>query len=251
MKLLDYRFLMVFALLFACDSGPPLAPLPNIASDSSCVALGIEQFSGGDLNQMVDRIFVGKVAKVSFVEAGLADNCDSRMYKWTLKVEFQVEENFKGDGDTAVVLVNPHKLLWNSHPLLKRDGIWLPSTGRSPALELSANVAWTGESAIQEGQTLLIHAREQDGSLFTSGMPWGYPDGEGFRFQDNEWCGFSLPQSLQHSFTLDALRTELQKAALVESRETVMLYGYDAESECRPSMSPPPFEEGPDLGNPD
>src|SRR5690606_31206467 len=120
----------------------------------------------------------------------------------------QVDENLKGAG-TATVLVSPHKLRWNSHPLLKRDGIWLPSTGRSPGLELSANVAWTGESAIQEGQTLLIHARELDGSLFTSGMPWGYPDGEGFRLQDNEWCGFSLPQSLQHSFTLAALRTEL------------------------------------------
>jgi len=249
MRLLNYRHLWVFTLLAACDSGPTLATLPDIVSNSSCPPQSTDQFSGGDLHLLVDRIFVGEVAKVSFVEEGLSENCDPRMYEWTLRVEFQVQENLKGTGETASVLVSPSNLEWNSVPALKRDGIWLPQYRVPPALELSSTVAWTGESAIQPGQTLLIHAKEMDdGFLFTSGMPWGYPEGDGFRFQNKEWCGYALPQSLQHSFTLETLRGELQKPPLVEYRDNVMQSEYITESKCRPNTQPTVIV-GPDMGN--
>jgi len=247
MKLLDLGHLCIFTILVACDSGQTLAPLPSITGDSSCDEEAVT-FSGGDLNAMMDRIFVGTVNKVNFVEDGLSDNCDPRLYEWTLRVELTVDENLKGSGDTAVVLVNPHKLQWSSIPLLKRDGDWLPSTGRPPALELSSTVAWTGESAIQVGQKLLIHAKERDGSLFTLGFPWGQTEGDGYKFQTMEWCGFALPQNLENNFSIETLRAELQESPLVDHRENFLQYGYESESECRPNIQPT-VEVSPDMGN--
>jgi len=270
MKLNDLNYFWLAALLVACDptiesntesiSEPtidaqekpvPMVPLPDFATDASCAFDTTDQFSGGDIYSMVDRIFVGIVTNVSFIEEGLSDDCDPRMYEWTLRVEFQVEENLKGSGETAVVLVRPDYLQWNSRPLLKRDGAWLPATSHPPAVELSSTVAWTGESAIQPGQTLLLFARELDGFLFTSKLPWGFVDGDGFRLQNTDWC-IALPDLMQRTFSLESLKTELQTPNRQENegfREAMMEYGYITESKCTPNITPPPFEDGPDGGN--
>ncbi|QED29573.1 hypothetical protein FRD01_20505 [Microvenator marinus] len=209
----------------------------------------VPEASGGDIDAIVDRIFVGTVSRVHFVQDGLAENCDPRLYEWPLQVDFDIQENIKGEGDTASVFINPQKMQWNSIPKHRMDGAWIPQGKRSPAIELSSSVAWSSEYAVQEGQTVLIHAVEEEGKLFTSGMPWGVSYEDGFKFQAHEWCVMSMPQALRGTFTIDTLRQELQRAPQVEARDDVMSFENVSESYCSPDVQPTPMESGPDAGN--
>ncbi len=241
--------LAIISILVACEPAPQMLELPNTASDSS-ICNDVAEASGGDMVDMVDRILVGKVTRVSFVEEGLAEICDPRLYEWTLRVELSVVENLKGTGDSEVVLVNPDFLQWNSLPVMKRDGTWVPQRSVAPAVELTDTFGWTNEAGIQEGQTLIIFARERDGVLFTSGMPWASGESDVFRFQTPLWCTMTLPKTLSAEFGLETLRKELKVPAKVGTGgDTYMQSGYITESFCKQATRPPPYEEIPDAGN--
>lgn len=205
------------------STATPLArlQLPGSSLIDHCVSG--KQITGGDLMAFADRIVVGEVVSIEFVEefqkmdgrhVPSDDECRPSSYTWALKINLDVNQNLKGTGDGLVVYVTPEELNWDSLPMRRVNGDWLPAwPDHNPAVELSDDFAWTESGGIQEGQTLLLFTLENQAGISRTIAPWALKEAERFSFQLARVECEQFPQVLTTPFTLDDLTEELTTAA--------------------------------------
>ncbi|QED27444.1 hypothetical protein FRD01_09365 [Microvenator marinus] len=193
--------------------------LPGTNASSSCIE--VTQITGGDLMALADRIAVGEVRDIQFVDElrtldGRHDpaegECRPLLYTWTIKVSLDVSQNIKGSGDTLDLYLTPKNLLWRSLPLQKVEGQWKPEL--EPAIELSSTLAWTETSGVQVGQELLVFSAEDQSGASGIVFPMAQRTDDGtWAFQHQPLECDELPENLRASFELQTLETELESDA--------------------------------------
>lgn len=242
-------FLSWFSLLIlstgCADSteDPPQQPmyegelaLPTVNADS----VGCDQepaFGGGDLMREFDRIALGTISRIE-VEEELNhpfDECSDGI-SWTLHIHVDVDENFKGDGDSLVFSIGVSTTEgWPSTPAHYRGGRWTP--GGAPEIQLTSDFGWTGDSGLQVGQDLFLMLYDRPNGLTPFAAPIGQlVDGE-IQFNSNVFGVFcvELHEDLLAGLSVDEMRQELTTPERAPDRSSPF-ENFDAEerSFCTP-----------------
>ncbi len=210
--------------------------LPSSSDDAFCeeeIAL-----SGGDLMASADRIVVGRVVSIDVVDKfwEIATPCPPEAIYWSLRVKLDVSDNLKGVGDTVEFLLSdqPQLALWDTAPLHKKDGKWLPTGMGEPKLNVTETLAWNGTTGITLDQELIVFLWEISGEHGPLSMPLGQRDVDGrFQFQADNLPGTcaKLPSSFQGA-TLSEIQSLMNKPALVDPSRWVFNSRIETFSSC-------------------
>lgn len=206
--------------------------------------------SGGDMMDLADRVVVGEVTSIAFVEeltktlggVPTEGECNPWSYYWRLKVTLKVTRNLKGTGEFLEVYVSPDELHWASVPMRNVNGTWLPDfPGHMPAVQLSDELAWSEMSGIQVGQTLLLFAIEDQLGNSRTVVPWAMQEDGTFTFQYPDTDCYAYPVPLSTPFT---------ETELVEELNAAPMHDFSTRRETL-KMNPTPLVSWCMLGNPE
>ncbi len=219
-------FLFVSLTLLGCDRNPETLKsnpniemaLPNVSTADSCIESDMIEFSGGDLLRVSDRVVVGTVTDV-IVKREMTHpiaQCDPETVTWSIDIEMEVDTNIKGSGDTVVFgLGSESSWSWSSRPISKIDGKWRPSTA-TRTIEVSQELAWTGDTGVQPGQRILAFLVGVPGSYSNVDYPLAEVTDNGVLFQSETVAGscVKLSSSLINAKTVSDLRSAMQEPQL-------------------------------------
>lgn len=224
MKRQSIVFLVLGAIGCSNGGGPPNdrpleLRLPDFNGVSSICEEDEKRFlSGGDVNAVVERIVIGEVSSIEFLEIEDGIDCTRSSHTWTLRVGVQTTQALKGEGGEIMVNMQPKFLGWASEPMRRTDSTWLPEWPDSPKIEVSDELGWSNETGLQVGQVVALFLKETDGVLHTGRMPWGeYSEGR-IIFPINEVGGCKyLPKSWHDGVTLAELEADLRSDLVAEN----------------------------------
>lgn len=206
------------------EAPPPFEPpdriirIPGDTSQHSiCDEGDILQTTGGDFYEMSDRIVFGEVSAVEVVPDGVQEDCNPSTYSWMLKVSLNVQSNFKGDGDSLDVYMNPSGLYWDSIAIYRHNGRWLPD--QDVVVQVLEDLGYSGETGIQVGQELLVFTQQTDAGWHSGArvVPLAERVDGLLTFQTESFGCVEFPESLQTPFTLETLAQELMTAPVPEN----------------------------------
>lgn len=224
--------------------------LPASSIDHSiCEEQDKRYLSGGDVDEVAQRIVVGEVSSITFLEVDDRTGCTQTSYSWTLRVGVQISQALKGEGGEIFVNLRPEFLTWASSPIRREGDTWLPDWPNSPSLEVSDELGWSGDSGLQVGQEVALFLMETNGVLHTGKMPWANYSAGQLTFPINEVGGCKyLPESWHDGVTLDELEADLKNEPVAENdfiRQELLGAGPPIKSYC---SKPPVSEPGEDMG---
>ncbi|QED30080.1 hypothetical protein FRD01_23155 [Microvenator marinus] len=257
MKKQSILFLLVGALGCSNNGDSPSPQnrelkLPSSSIDHSiCEDEDKRYLSGGDVDEVVQRIVVGEVSSISFLEVDDRTGCAETSYSWTLRVGVQISQALKGESGEIFVNVRPEYLTWASLPIRREGAVWLPEWPNSPAIEVSDELGWSGDTGLQVGQEVVLFLMETNGVLHTGKMPWGNHSAGQVTFPINEVGGCKyLPESWHDGVTLEELEADLQGDLVADNdfvRQELLEAGPTLKSFCsKPPVSEPTNDMGTD-----
>lgn len=199
------------------SQGNSTIDLPSMGAFTHCDPAA--SVTGGDLYSLADRIVIGEVDSVEFVEElktldlsgqPFQGKCNPEQFFWTLKVTLSSDEYLKGGGkETEVIFITPSDEQWSSVPMRRETERWLPDwSGRRPSLE-TGEIGWSGQGGIQEGQTLLLFIGDDANGKSRTVLPWASEGNGQFEFQDSFMQCEEYPATLRQPFSKADLTTVL------------------------------------------
>ncbi|MEZ4462229.1 MAG: hypothetical protein R3E66_21410 [bacterium] len=168
-----------------------------------------------------DRIVVGTITDVTVNQELTDQNCPIENVDWTLRVQMDVAENLKGEGNRVEFYLGSFQQygFWRSWPLHYADGQWWP--GQDVVWQMSDTLGWSDETGLEPGQKILAFLWD-NGGYHPQFMPLGQVADDGsVTFQSKGLPGTCLTLSSEFlSGNLDAIKSNLKNPPIADPKWT-------------------------------